>query len=612
MTVLSLISFPQGALAEAVDQTSTLIEAYIEVSALPPPPDVRSRSCSSMPFPSSIRRRVANLHLVPVVSRRMRPPRMVGEVFDGDPDGAPTFGSFGGEIQFVGGINAPKLIRVTGSDGKEVKELVKSGNDDLRQDAVMQQVGIAPHPLLIRASAPLAPLITAHTSLALCAIRDDWICGPTSWSQMFSLINALLSSDAECRRRGLRIRTYRVVPFTPACGLVGWVDNTMPLLDWLVGKDYSSGAHARYAPPGGMTHFQCHKRIKDSQPDRHALAAAWAEVVRKFPPVLHHFFLESFRDPRAWFERRLTYTRSVAASSMAGHLLGLGDRHSANILLDLRTAEVVHIDLGIAFEQGRLLNTPELVPFRMTRDIVDGMGHQGVEGPLRRCMEASARVLRANRDALLTVVEVFIHDPLFKWALTPARAKRRQRGGRRGGAAEGGESEEEQDGLGALSGAEGQVLEGSADATWTILRIKQKLEGTGEENASRRSKACCCGSGCDDWVLRCVFWAVLCRVWRRGGSWGGRPGAAAPGRREGRRPADEDVRWVGAVVLTPTERGEPRCHCNRPCLSAELRHGLITVLGDLACSAHAQRPAWRTLVLGGVIAARLFPWISPF
>lgn len=38
---------------------------------------------------------------------------------------------------------------------------------------------------------------------------------------------------------------------------------------------------------------------------------------------------------------------------------------------------MVHIDLGIAFEQGRFLNTPELVPFRLTRDIVDGMGAAG-------------------------------------------------------------------------------------------------------------------------------------------------------------------------------------------------------------------------------------------
>ena len=35
-----------------------------------------------------------------------------------------------------------------------------------------------------------------------------------------------------------------------------------------------------------------------------------------------------------------------------------------NILLDLRTAELVHIDLGVAFDLGKVLKTPEIVPFR--------------------------------------------------------------------------------------------------------------------------------------------------------------------------------------------------------------------------------------------------------
>lgn len=39
---------------------------------------------------------------------------------------------------------------------------------------------------------------------------------------------------------------------------------------------------------------------------------------------------------------------------------------------------------GVAFEQGRTLNTPETVPFRLTRDVVDGMGICGVEGTFRR------------------------------------------------------------------------------------------------------------------------------------------------------------------------------------------------------------------------------------
>jgi ataxia telangiectasia mutated family protein len=107
--------------------------------------------------------------------------------------------------------------------------------------------------------------------------------------------------------------------------------------------------------------------------------------------------------------------------------VGLGDRHAQNILIDKATAEVVHIDLGVAFEQGKTLRTPEVIPFRLTRDIVDGMGITGCEGVFRRCCEETMQVLRASHEFLLTIMEVFIHDPLFKWALSPVKALQLQR-----------------------------------------------------------------------------------------------------------------------------------------------------------------------------------------
>lgn len=46
------------------------------------------------------------------------------------------------------------------------------------------------------------------------------------------------------------------------------------------------------------------------------------------------------------------------------------------------------------------------VPFRLTRDIIDGMGVTGVEGVFRRCCEKTLSVMRTNKEALLTIVEV--------------------------------------------------------------------------------------------------------------------------------------------------------------------------------------------------------------
>jgi ataxia telangiectasia mutated family protein len=64
------------------------------------------------------------------------------------------------------------------------------------------------------------------------------------------------------------------------------------------------------------------------------------QVVSNFPAVLHHFFLERFSQPAQWFEARTAYTRSTAVNSMAGFIIGLGDRHMGNILIDLASAEV--------------------------------------------------------------------------------------------------------------------------------------------------------------------------------------------------------------------------------------------------------------------------------
>lgn len=131
--------------------------------------------------------------------------------------------------------------------------------------------------------------------------------------------------------------------------------------------------------------------------------------------------------PQVWFEKRLAYTRSVAASSMVGYILGLGDRHLMNILIDESTAELVHIDLGIAFDQGTVLPIPEMVPFRLTRDIVDPMGVIGVEGILRRCCEFTMHVMRQQHDNILTLLEVLLYDPLYVWTVTPQKAAALQR-----------------------------------------------------------------------------------------------------------------------------------------------------------------------------------------
>lgn len=71
------------------------------------------------------------------------------------------------------------------------------GEDDLRQDAVMEQV--------------------------------------------FQLCNMVLKRDPEAAKRKLSIRPYKVIPLSPKAGMLEFVTETTPLGEWLL------QAHPRYA-----------------------------------------------------------------------------------------------------------------------------------------------------------------------------------------------------------------------------------------------------------------------------------------------------------------------------------------------------------------------------
>ena len=303
---------------------------------------------------------------------------------DGDYTKLPSIVGFDRSFSVCGGINAPRVVKVNSSDGKTLKQLVK-GNDDLRQDAVMQQV--------------------------------------------FGLCNRLLNQNAAARKRSLCMKTYKVVPLAPNCGVLEWCEGTIPLGDYLcgskAGNKSDNGAHQRYRP-NDWTNRDCQMKMakcrETSGSDDSTLLKEFEKVCQNFQPVLHFFFLETFRDAEVWFEKRTCFTRSVATSSMIGYIVGLGDRHTSNILLSTMSAEIVHIDLGMAFEQGKELSVPETVPFRLTRDLVSAFGVSSVEGVFRKACELTMTVLRQNHDVITTIAQVLVHDPLYNWTLSPVKA----------------------------------------------------------------------------------------------------------------------------------------------------------------------------------------------
>jgi FKBP12-rapamycin complex-associated protein len=124
------------------------------------------------------------------------------------------------------------------------------------------------------------------------------------------------------------------------------------------------------------------------------------------------------RNSEVWLDRRTNYTRSLAVMSMVGYILGLGDRHPSNLMLDRYTGKVQHIDFGDCFEVAMHRDKyPEKVPFRLTRMLINAMEVSGIEGNFRLTCERVMRVLRDNKDSAMAMLEAFVHDPLINWRL---------------------------------------------------------------------------------------------------------------------------------------------------------------------------------------------------
>ncbi|RTG89904.1 serine/threonine-protein kinase ATR [Schistosoma bovis] len=235
-------------------------------------------------------------------------------------------------VEILGSQTRPKKMTWVGSDGREYI-IVAKPNDDLRKDSRLMELN--------------------------------------------GMINKFLVINENTRRRALQIRTYAVIPLSEKGGLIEWVRNTQPFRSIItrlyneIGKPINWANMSRVAP-----------LLEDPlSVKRDKYLNKWLPM---FPLVFYNWFLSTFSNPSSWYSGRECYARTCAVMSMVGYVLGLGDRHTENILFDSISGDLVHVDFSCVFNNGLTLPWPERVPFRLTRNMVHAMGPTGYEAGRNR------------------------------------------------------------------------------------------------------------------------------------------------------------------------------------------------------------------------------------
>ncbi|KAI4197438.1 MAG: hypothetical protein LQ350_005931 [Teloschistes chrysophthalmus] len=284
--------------------------------------------------------------------------------------------------------------------------------------------------------------------------------------QLFGLVNTLLNADGESFKRHLNIQAFPAIPLSQSSGLLGWVPNSDTLHNLI--KEYRETRRI-------LLNIE-HRIMLQMAPDYDNLTLMQKCEVFSYAmdnttgKDLYRVLWLKSKSSESWLQRRTTYTRSLAVMSMVGYILGLGDRHPSNLMLDRITGKIVHIDFGDCFEVAMHREKyPERVPFRLTRMLTFAMEVSNIDGSFKLSSEAVMRVIRDNKESLMAVLEAFIHDPLMNWRLGSRESPepsfpsaRRQSTGNAAGAGDDADENRE---------------DKNARAVQVLARVKEKLTG---------------------------------------------------------------------------------------------------------------------------------------
>ncbi|XP_049710414.1 DNA-dependent protein kinase catalytic subunit isoform X1 [Elephas maximus indicus] len=292
---------------------------------------------------------------------------------------------FDERVKVMPSLRKPKRIVIRGHDEREYPFLVKGG-EDLRQDQRIEQ--------------------------------------------LFEVMNVVLSRNAACSQRNMQLKTYQVIPMTTRLGLIEWIENTFTLKELLC-NNMSQDEKTLYLSDPKAPMFEYRDWLTKMSGKRDVGAymlmykgASRTETITSFRKresrvpgdLLKRAFVKMSTGPEAFLALRSHFASSHALLCISHWILGIGDRHLNNFMVNMETGGVVGIDFGHAFGSAtQFLPVPELMPFRLTRQFTNLMLPMKETGLMYNVMVHALRAFRSHPDLLTNTMDVFVKDPSFDW-----------------------------------------------------------------------------------------------------------------------------------------------------------------------------------------------------
>lgn len=206
-------------------------------------------------------------------------------------------------------------------------------------------------------------------------------------------------------------------------GLIQWVNNTRSLQE-LIHFTLSKEEIGRYdSIPGDYREWMRNAAPSKKQHEWYKEATqkySAHKVVAKMNEFIGKTKWDSLRKTltvlcpsiESFVTLRRNFITSYGTMCVAHWILGIGDRHPQNTLIAIDSGRCLGIDFGLAFDAGVDQRIPELMPFRLTPQILGLLKPFTEKDLLGTVMIHALRAVRNEQGPILSCLDVFVHEPL--------------------------------------------------------------------------------------------------------------------------------------------------------------------------------------------------------
>ncbi|KAI3640222.1 hypothetical protein MIR68_001100 [Amoeboaphelidium protococcarum] len=243
--------------------------------------------------------------------------------------------------------------------------------------------------------------------------------------QFFKFLNATV-----LRNTKYSLKTYNIIPLGNDCGLVEWISDAVPFYGLYRNNQMKMASTAfnqndskkqqPVVPPNpveqwrllfrkSLASFGLSRNVHRHEVPSKVYKNVWRQLSKDIPRrLIADEHLKVALPSKMLNDCQQQLTESFALSSIVSYILGIGDRHLDNILIDFASNTVVHIDFNLVFDMGQKLRIPEIVPFRLTENIVQQFGSVGLAGKFTSACVEILQILRDNSEIILDYLSLLL------------------------------------------------------------------------------------------------------------------------------------------------------------------------------------------------------------